>query len=386
MRTLYLHIGFHKTGSSSLQLALHRCRAALLDRGVEFAALGKKGNSSGAIDVEARDTGLHFHLNDRFRQLLAATRNDTVIVSAEHFSFLYRPVDIERVRDICAEHFDRTVVVAYLRRQDLHARSFKQQGARGCERGRSSSSKLLGHEAGALPQLTPAVRTYYDYFSKLRQWEASFGRDALQVREFRPARLQGGDIVTDFASLLGDGLDIPPCRVNEGVGRREFLLTHKLIELGAAPGDIRRLKPGMRGDSSRVTPGRDNARAFFEAFAESNRQLSERYLQHESGLAFSDDFSTYPETGNDLLSCADLAEWSADLLGSGIENPRGLRDALLDDCIRSLLEDPVAAGTLSQGVAGELQGIRQCLACTAAIAPARTPWWSRLRRKKRSGR
>ncbi|WP_237054919.1 hypothetical protein [Microbulbifer sediminum] len=382
MRTLYLHIGFHKTGSSSLQLALHRHRAPLLDAGVEFVALGKKGNSSGAIEVEAREEGLEFHLNDRFRQLLASSRGDTVIVSAEHLSFLYRGADIRQVRDICAELFDRTVVIAYLRRQDLHARSFKQQGARGCERGRSSSSKLLGHDEGALPPLNAPVRTYYDYFAKLQQWEACFGEEALEVREFEPGRLCGGDIVTDFMGLVSNGAEIPPLRVNEGVGRREFLLTHKLIELGVAPDDIRRLKPGMRGDDSRVAPARDNARAFFLAFSESNRQLNDHYLRHASGLAFSDDFSSYPEVGNDHLSCADLAQWSADLFAAGLQNPQGLRDALLADCLRSLAGTP----GLATRVIGELYGAMECLAHTARIAPARNPWWRRLKRKKHSGR
>ncbi|WP_346837163.1 hypothetical protein [Microbulbifer sp. SAOS-129_SWC] len=74
MRTLHLHIGLHKTGTSSLQLALKRRQSTLMAQGVEFACLGKKGNSSGAIEVCDSDTGLAFHLSDRFEAMPALGR------------------------------------------------------------------------------------------------------------------------------------------------------------------------------------------------------------------------------------------------------------------------------------------------------------------------
>ncbi|SDJ84918.1 hypothetical protein [Microbulbifer yueqingensis] len=382
MRTLYLHIGFHKTGSSSLQLALKQNGARLLEQGFEFVSLGKKGNSSGAIEVEAEGPDLSFRLNGRFRQLLSTTAGERVIVSAEHFSFLHQAADIRQVAGVCGEFFERTVVIAYLRRQDLHARSFKQQGARGCEAGRSSSSKLLGHGDGAFPEFTPPVNTYYDYAAKLHQWREIFGRDALVVREFEPAQLNGGDLVTDFAGLLGGDVRIPPCRVNEGVSRKEFLLTHKLIQLRLAPAEIRRLKPMMQRDEARLQPAREDAEAFFRHFADSNRRLNEEFLRHESGLAFSEDFSAYPVAGNDHLSFGDLAQWSADLFAAGLQNPGGLRDALLADRARALAD----AATTAEDLAGELRALERCLAQTAGITPARNTWWQRIRGRKRSGR
>lgn len=383
MRTLYLHIGFHKTGSSSLQLALKQSADRLREQGFEFASLGKKGNSSGAIEVQVVDgPALEFRLNARFRRLLSATGGERVIVSAEHFSFLHRAADIRQVAGACREFFDRIVVIAYLRRQDLHARSFKQQGARGCEAGRSSSSKLLGHSDGAFPELTAAVQTYYDYFAKLQQWREIFGPEALVVREFEPAALKGGDIVSDFASLLEGDVDIPPCRVNEGVGRKEFLLTHKLIQLGLAPTEVRKLKPAMQGDQTRLQPSRRAAEAFFGSFADSNRRLNEEFLRHDSGLAFSSDFSAYPASGNDQLSCTDLAQWSADLFAAGLQNPLGLRDALLAERLGTLAGAPEEADSL----AGELRGASECLASTAGITPPGDTWWQRVRGRKRSGR
>jgi len=220
------------------------------------------------------------------------------------------------------------------------------------------------------------VRTYYDYFSKLRLWEEYFGRDALVVHVFERYSLSGGDIVTDFAEQLGVGVAIPPCRVNEGISRREFLLTHKLLQLGAAPEEVQKLKPFMRADAESLCPARATARAFFAEFAASNRALNERYLPHASGLAFVDDFDSYPEEGNDQLTLRDLSAWTPGLLGAGLRNPLGLRDALLAERLQ-------AAPPMSDA---EQQALVECLRQTAALAPQRKSWLSALRRRKRYGR
>ncbi|SHF00444.1 hypothetical protein SAMN04487965_1144 [Microbulbifer donghaiensis] len=382
MRTLYLHIGFHKTASSSLQLALKRHADRLLEQGYEFVSLGKKGNSSAAVDVRKQDGRLFFSLNQRLEQLLADSRGQRVIVSGEHFSFLHTAEEIEKVRDVCRKIFDDIVVIVYLRRQDRQAMSFKQQAARASERDWSSSSKLMGHSEGAFPELTDDVKTYYDYFAKLQLWAQGFGRDSLRVRDFDVARKCQGDIVTDFAALLGGEVDIPPCRVNEGVCRRQFLLTHKLIELGVGRSEIDKLKPLMSTDTTPLTPSRASALAFFQQFETSNRNLNDHYLTCESGLAFSADFSAYPDEGNDRISFSDVDHWTVDLLNAGLDNPLGLRDALLADRVHALL----VADCRNEALREELSALQRCLAQTTEIAAHREPWYRRVRKRKSSGR
>ena len=383
MRTLYLHIGFHKTGTSSLQLALKNNRAQLLAQGFEFVCLGKKGNSSGVIDVTSSGSGISFHLNDRFEKLLAASRGDRVIVSAEHFSYLHSEEAIERVRAVSGRHFDKVRIIVYLRRQDRQAISFRLQAARACEVGRSSSSKLLGHGEGAFPELTADVKIYYDYFAKLRLWEQSFGAEALSVHVFESDWMKGRDIVSDFAALLGEGVVIPACRVNEAISRREFLLSNKLLQLGVAPTEVKRLKPFMREDKTCMRPGRAAARDFFEQFADSNRALNDRFLPHPSGLAFSDDFDAYPLEGNDTLTMRDLADWAPALFAAGLSNPVGLRDALL---VERLQARPMA-DRAGEAADSELAALRGCLAQSADITSRPPSWWRRLKPKKsRDGR
>lgn len=201
MRTLYLHIGFHKTGSSSLQLALKRYAQQLKAMGFEFLGLGKKGNSSGAVEVFKRGERVYFQLNQRLDMLLASSTGERVIVSAEHLCFLHLRRDIEQVYTICSNYFDDIRVVIYLRRHDLQAVSFKKQSARGCALNMSSSSKLLGHSEGAFPRIDDNIKIYYDYFAKLQLWERVFGKASLTIREFSSEALRNGDIVSDFSTF-----------------------------------------------------------------------------------------------------------------------------------------------------------------------------------------
>ncbi|GAA5523992.1 hypothetical protein Maes01_00541 [Microbulbifer aestuariivivens] len=382
MRTLYLHIGFHKTGSTSLQLALTQGRKCLSAEGFEFAALGKKGNSSGAVDVHKHDGRVSYSLNGRFDQLLRSAVGEKVIVSAEHLSFFHTAEQIAEVHKICRRYFESTVIIAYVRRQDRQAISFKQQAARGCERDRSSSSKLLGHESGAFPRLTESVRDYYDYAAKLHLWVDHFGGQALRVRRFDTGDLKGGDIVTDFCALLGLSPELESCRTNEAVSRKEFLFSHRLIELGLDPQQLKKLKPRLQQDDSRLEPARAAARAFCLQFEQSNRELDRCYLPHVSGLAFSDDFNGYPEEGNDQLELADIAEWTCDLLASGLRNPLALRDALLIRPLQSLCE----VSGLTPEYRRQLEALKRSLERTAEVPQERVRWWRLLLGPKRSGR
>ncbi|MDP5209469.1 hypothetical protein [Microbulbifer sp. 2205BS26-8] len=382
MRTLYLHIGFHKTGSSSLQLALKHYAEQLKTTGFEFLSLGKKGNSSAAVEVFKRSGRVFFRLNQHLDMLLASSTGESTIVSAEHLCFLHMHRDIEQVYAVCSKYFDDIRVVMYLRRQDLQAVSFKKQSARGCVSNMSSSSKLFGHSEGAFPRLDENIKIYYDYFAKLQLWERVFGRTSLTIREFSSETLRGGDIVSDFSMFLGRDLVIPPCRVNEGIGRKQFLLTHKLLELGVAESEIKKLKPVMVSDKTVLKPSRSAAVDFFMQFKQSNQLLNDHYLQHGSGLAFNGDFSSYPERGNDRLCLQDLAAWVPELFAAGLQAPEGLRDTLLIGRIRTLLME----GVIDVALAGELEGLAQCLTPTAHIAQVREPWYRLIKGRKRSGR
>ncbi|USD20609.1 hypothetical protein [Microbulbifer variabilis] len=373
MRTLFLHIGFHKTGSSALQLALKQSTKLLSSKGIEFLSLGKKGSSSRTVDFQKKNGRMSYRLNRRLSDLLASSRGDNVVVSAEHLCFLHTFEDIDSLYKECRRFFDRCQVVVYLRRQDLQAFSFKRQAARAAAPDVSPSSLLFGHCEGAFPHLNTDLMVYFDYFSKLKIWAAVFGGTALNVRDFSAEFLREGDVVSDFCSLLGVNFCIPSVRVNEGVGRKEFLLTNKLIELGVSKSEIKKIKPMMRLEVSEPFPAKVEAERFFRRFECCNKSLNSHFLKHSSGLAFSDDFSGYPEEGNDYLTLQDLSSWLPQILSAGVRHPQQLRDALLRESLQSLMGEYLENPLLLR----ELEGIMRCLSPVIKDKPVDVPrLWS----------
>ncbi|WP_444919775.1 hypothetical protein ACJJID_12555 [Microbulbifer sp. CnH-101-G] len=375
MRTLFLHIGFHKTGSSALQLALKQSTKLLSSRGIEFLSLGKKGSSSRTVDIQKKNGRMFYRINRRLGNLLAKSRGENVIVSAEHLCFIHTLDDIESIYRDCRKFFDRCQIIVYLRRQDLQALSFKRQAARAAAPNISPSSQLFGHCEGAFPHVNADLMTYFDYFSKLKIWATVFGEGALNVREFSVEFLQDGDVVNDFCSLLGVYVNIPSVRINEGVGRKEFLLTNKLLELGVTESEVKKLKPMMRKGISELTPSKAEAEGFFSFFEYCNKPLNDHFLKNASGLAFDNDFSGYPEEGNDSLTIQDLSDWLPQILASGIKHPQQVRDSLLRERLQNLLMKNIENPQLFR----ELEGAVKCL--SPSVNPERidTPWLGLLR-------
>jgi hypothetical protein len=79
-RTLILHIGMHKTGSSALQLALLKHKTD----DYEFVTWDKFGNPSNIVKCEM---GRYSIIVPRLEKLLNHTSSDRVILSAEHLFF-----------------------------------------------------------------------------------------------------------------------------------------------------------------------------------------------------------------------------------------------------------------------------------------------------------
>jgi len=111
---LFIHIGLHKTGSSSLQEWLTHNAARLSTSGVDYVEIGRgRGPTAFAHHALASDSALDpGGLWDRLRQTLDAEPERRVVVSSENFSLL-RPEVIAAIAARIGSH--RVQVLVYLR-------------------------------------------------------------------------------------------------------------------------------------------------------------------------------------------------------------------------------------------------------------------------------
>lgn len=211
-----LHIGPHKTGSSSIQMAMRLNVDLLKQQGFLTASHLDKAASALPLPFQS-EWAFHPNLKRTFRtwadaqalgeqqwtrleQSAKAHPDHTMILSSEHFSSLPDPSAlIARLR----RSFDRVVVMAYVRDPlDLYVSSI-QQNIRGGRR---------------LADLRVPSQFPFVISRQIDKYASLVGVENIVVRNFARSNLIGGDVVLDFFSTLsslGRPVSLPSSFVNE---------------------------------------------------------------------------------------------------------------------------------------------------------------------------
>ncbi|WP_374673706.1 hypothetical protein [Ideonella sp.] len=313
-KRLYLHIGQTKTGSTALQLHLHRHREALSRQGLLYpevpAGARLKTQHRFLVDAlheagdqPARAGDVWMPFLDQLRQ----APEPGVVLSEEVFWHLFeqRPTLRRRALGWVAEvlqDFD-VRVVCYLRRQDLWVESWFNQVAK--------SRVPLPMASLTFDDFVQRHRELglFDYAARVAEWSEPFGQGAIVLRVHEPGRLVGDSVVDDFAEVIGARL--PPLTAGQraqprlspaachfanlfarlpGSGAHRAAFLHAIRDLGDA-GDQRRL----------LAP--DAAAWLVERYRPGNSGLARTYLGREELFACPQRAHTvYPGPSTDDLA------------------------------------------------------------------------------------
>lgn len=192
-KRVVLHIGMHKTGSTSVQGAY--------SKHFIYCKFGPTNHSIAAITVFHRDPyGYHIHktnrltraeIDERRRLWLSeleeslAQDRETFLLSGEDFCKLGWD-EVQKFADVVGKVIPNVEVYAYVRPPISFATSAFQQHV------------ALGAKRFVLPK--PRYRERFEKFGNI------FGQDRLRLRLYDRSRFDGGDVVSDFAQWA----QIPP--------------------------------------------------------------------------------------------------------------------------------------------------------------------------------
>jgi hypothetical protein len=267
MTQLILHIGTGKTGSTAIQMALAGRADSLPASGFAYPA-GTQGHHN---ELEAlllpparwhrvhrvEFGGREQELVDRAGRLLADCRaalaRDLVTVLSSEYLYSLRAADVHallRLFDGCAAP---ATAVLYVRQPSAYLLSSLQQ--------------FLKHEH----DLRGFMNQTYPFRNAVRNWTLALGRDGLLVREFSRTGLAGGDVVTDFASVLarlaGVPLDLgaPDTAANVSLSAEECVVLQEFKRAAAIALDpaLRRRNQAINAAVSRSARGLDLTRMQF---------------------------------------------------------------------------------------------------------------------------
>lgn len=290
MRRLWLHIGSHKTGTTTLQSALRRAgRKGFLGAWI-YVHADDSVNLNNAVSYKGEGAGMRWKTNTRSLVAHIPPAGDCII-SGERFFWLDKKKEIAALHKVLRADFDDIKVVAYLRRQESLALSFRK----------TAISTLLGRRffgggLSALPDYQPHMDRYFDYAAKLSLWEEVFGEDNVIVRRYGER-----DAVSDFS--LVTGVDIPqiPNKVNKSWTRPQLLAALWLQSRGYSYSKFAKSIDQIEG-SGKLLPSKAQAGSFLERFSESNRVLARKYDPNGDPSYFGEDLSMYPDISNDDIS------------------------------------------------------------------------------------
>ena len=209
MKTLYLHIGTPKTGSTAIQAFCANNREGLKRRGYAYPLYSYQylGASpvhngrflTGPIELDTplseeeraqrREEGMKkaFRLFRKHNNVILSHENIWSVLREEHQDFL------EWLWQACEEKKVKLKIVVYLRRQDAFLESlWKQKVKSGFK---SENWDIYIKKAGKKMTL--------DYERKLSLIADIVGKENMIVRKYEPQSFIGGSLVQDFLTVIG---------------------------------------------------------------------------------------------------------------------------------------------------------------------------------------
>ena len=304
-KTLYLHIGTEKTGSTALQAVSGTNRATLKNHGIFYPKTPGERNHTkltlfaadgpNALDLrrlarlfpdEAYES-FKANFADELRSEIAANPCPRIYLSNEHLASRLRSTqEVSRLAAIIRPLADSVKIVVYLRPQpELFLSTY------------STSIKAGRTKALEAPKKDQHPR--YNYEKMLSLWADVFGEENVIVRIYDRNTLAGHDVVKDFFSIMGyhpgPDIQIPPTlNIRLDHDALLFLLEFNkyvppFLEESVNPdrGDIANaLEEKSKGPALAVPAAvlRDLARTY----EESNARVARRFLGRSDGRLFAD--------------------------------------------------------------------------------------------------
>ena len=204
---LFVHIGFPKTGTTTIQQFINCNAQAIRDQHIFPCSVDMYFDSDKSLGMPPNDFVTEYWNNPEGPEIVRqrvidglkateGTGSRSLLVSCESLAGPGRSVLFSNLEDIV----DMRVICYIRRRDDLILSGWRQWGIK---RGRT----LDNHIAGWLkkPQAT--------FRSTAEEWHALAGASSMTVKPLHKSALVDEDLLADFASLVGidiEGFERPP--------------------------------------------------------------------------------------------------------------------------------------------------------------------------------
>jgi hypothetical protein len=207
-----VHIGMRKTGSTSIQKSLAGEKA----RTHVYANLGPTNHSRALYTAIIGKSGL-----ERLLASIRRAHGKTLILSGEGIPRFFSEAELHELKGLLDAHFERVQIVAYIREPAGYIASDFQERVKN------------GHADFDLGACAPHYRKWFEKFDNV------FGREAVHLWKFDPARFPERNVVRDFCSHLDLEQPGQVLRENKTLSREALTLLYNLHRIGGRIPDRR---------------------------------------------------------------------------------------------------------------------------------------------------
>ncbi|WP_412552926.1 hypothetical protein [Shimia sp. MIT1388] len=281
-KTIYIHIGHYKTGTTALQVFMNSNRDTLRELGTlwrkgvdypeQFCDLAKHTKLAFSIYREAGVSTLLYGFQNevpaktRWAEFFEYVRNSkcpSVLISSEEFMRMgANPAACDIFKDIIApvRNEFNFKIIAYLRRPDAHLRSWYNQLVK-------LKQPVPDFNSTVCDLMEPI---HYDYSLALKPWIELFGEKSVVVRPYTEALRENGELFRDFLGILGipfDGKnasrwDVPGNGINLRLEDRFLELTRVAQNVGMKPERVELMRERFAKQLDAHQPREDRATGF----------------------------------------------------------------------------------------------------------------------------
>lgn len=323
MKTLYVHIGTQKTGTTSIQGFCQDNEEVLESRGYcypifpyEYPRVSADRNGHFLVGSIKDENGNRCEEEEKriFREGMdhvtgLLSRFDNVILSDEHIwqtTYKVRKSLWEELKQEGEKAGFQVKIIVYLRRQDEFINSLWNQTVKAAIR-EGRSKKTFDEFIAKVPGISQL-----DYYKKLETIADVLGKENIIVRIFEKERFEGGSIYSDFLKTVGLELtseyQIRQSVKNMGLAGNTHEIKRVLNSLPEiSERDTNNFLRDILLDCSEISKkeypcsmfSREEAKEFMAQYQKSNQCVLREYLKEDGEELFHTDIPDLPKWEKD---------------------------------------------------------------------------------------
>ncbi|ABV37608.1 hypothetical protein Ssed_3004 [Shewanella sediminis HAW-EB3] len=190
-KTVYFHIGYHKTGTSAIQSFCSANQSELARKGFLYAETGRAGAAHGPLANCLKASNKNLDPNLLYASLkkeIANSNAQSVIISSECF---LEQIPLDRIEPYLKKLNAHIKIIVYVRRQDEWAQSVYNEIIKDSSR----------RYTGSILHMREIRMGWLNYNNVISQWENVFGSENIIVRPYDKAQMRNG-LYADFLSIF----------------------------------------------------------------------------------------------------------------------------------------------------------------------------------------